>query len=161
MFIGWFIFQGPGADAIRRLNYRVGENTPAGVAEPVPAARVGHESNPPGPQRTAPSLTTAASSPAAANGASPVVTFADVAALFAAKCNNCHAGDRPKGGLDLGSRASIVRGGISGPAVVAGKSGESVLWDSVESGSMPPGKARALTVREKQLIRDWIDGGAR
>lgn len=159
VFLGWFIFQGPGADWIRRLNYRPTElatpDSPAPRPEPVASV-------PPEPRR-AEALAAIVPPRGTESGyaARQDVSFAEISELFAAKCNHCHAGDRPKGGLDLRSHAAILRGGNSGPSVIAGKSAESVLWDSVNSGSMPPGKSKALTPREKQLIRDWIDGGAR
>ena len=57
-------------------------------------------------------------------------------------CNKCHNDSKPKGGLKLTSRASLLKGGDSGPSVVPGKPAESLLLKAVkyreESLQMPP-----------------------
>src|SRR5688572_26306705 len=56
------------------------------------------------------------------------VTFdQDVLPLFQKKCLACHSASAKKGALVLETPASILKGGETGPAVVAGKSGESLL----------------------------------
>ena len=42
---------------------------------------------------------------------------AEVAGILEANCLKCHAGEEPKGGLDLTRREAILKGGESGPAV--------------------------------------------
>ena len=59
-------------------------------------------------------------------------------AVLADKCLACHSADPKKGGLDLTRRASALAGGESGPAVVPGKPGESLLIERLEAGEMPP-----------------------
>ena len=88
--------------------------------------------------------------------------FAKVSAVFKDKCVLCHGGvGNPKGGLDLRTLASVTKGGDSGPAVKPGDLAGSPLWDSIDSGQMPPPKKEPLTAAEKNLIRDWIAGGAK
>lgn len=89
-------------------------------------------------------------------------TFTRVSAVFKDKCTLCH-GDvgNPKGGLDLRTLAAVVKGGDSGPAVKPTDLAGSPLWDSIESGQMPPPKKEPLTADEKTLIREWILGGAK
>src|SRR6476659_2510674 len=54
-------------------------------------------------------------------------------------CFDCHgANEKPKGGLDLRLRRLIVKGGDSGPAVVPGDPGASLLLQRVLEGEMPP-----------------------
>lgn len=93
-------------------------------------------------------------SPIAAQETLP--TFVDdVAPILAANCLTCHA-EAAQSGLDLRTVESILQGGVSGPAVVPGKSGESLLMAKVESGEMPPGPSR-LADAQIGMIRDWID----
>ena len=63
---------------------------------------------------------------------------------------------------------SILKGGVSGPAVVAGKSGESLLLKvaaHLEEPIMPPADngvdAKPLTSEQLGLIKLWIDEGAK
>lgn len=90
----------------------------------------------------------------AAQGTSPSFQD-DVSPIFAGNCLVCHA-EAAQSGLDLRTVESILKGGMSGPAVVPGKSAESLLMTKVESGQMPPGPSR-LTAAQIGIIRDWID----
>lgn len=74
-------------------------------------------------------------------------------------CVVCHGGTSPQAGLDLGSPEGILRGGDSGPAIVAGTPQRSLLVARIASGAMPPGDDR-LDASEIDLIRHWIDGRA-
>src|SRR5262249_10829560 len=64
----------------------------------------------------------------------------DVAPILRAHCLRCHGDGKIKGGLDLRRGASLVAGGDSGPAVVAGKPAESLLIKRLAKGEMPPPK---------------------
>ncbi len=44
--------------------------------------------------------------------------------VLVANCLGCHGPEKPKGGLRLDSRAAALKGGDSGPAVVAGEPGD-------------------------------------
>jgi hypothetical protein len=92
---------------------------------------------------------------------SATLTFAnDVSATFQARCASCHGlKGKPKGGLDVRSRNGLLKGGDSGPAVVAGQPEYSRLWELVATDEMPPGKVK-LTAGEKDRLRRWIEGGA-
>ena len=87
-----------------------------------------------------------------------------VAPIFKAHCSPCHTGDQKAGGLSLASYDSLKKGGISGPAMVAGSSGKSLLIHRVlgDDGQprMPMG-FKPLAERDIKLIRDWIDQGAK
>jgi hypothetical protein len=82
-----------------------------------------------------------------------------VAPILARRCFDCHSGSDPKGGLDLSRRATAMRGGDGGEAIVPGKPDESLFWENVADGSMPP-KSK-LTDAEKSTLRAWIAAGAR
>jgi cytochrome c553 len=81
--------------------------------------------------------------------------------LLAEKCQGCHGEKKASGGLRLLNRESLLRGGDSGPALVPGKPGESLLLKAVEYRGdlrMPPrGK---LTEAEVEKLRRWIALGA-
>jgi hypothetical protein len=81
-----------------------------------------------------------------------------VAPILARRCLDCHSGPEPKGKLDLSNRPRAMLGGEGGVAIVAGKPGESLLWERVEAGEMPP--KTALPASEKAALRDWIASGA-
>ena len=49
----------------------------------------------------------------------------EIAAILEANCLKCHAGAKPKGGLDLTTREAILKGGESGAAVDLEKPAES------------------------------------
>src|SRR4051794_9518684 len=63
-----------------------------------------------------------------------------VAPLLVQRCLDCHSGPKPKGGLDLSRRQAALAGGDRGPAIVPGKLEDSLLWQQVERGKMPPKK---------------------
>ena len=76
-----------------------------------------------------------------------------------ATVSKCHDTALKKGGLDLSRREGAVAGGESGPVIVPGKSADSLLWDQLVSGDMPP-QGNPLSDSDKAIIRDWIDAGA-
>ncbi|MFN8740653.1 MAG: PSD1 and planctomycete cytochrome C domain-containing protein [Pirellula sp.] len=83
--------------------------------------------------------------------------------LLVEHCYECHSGTELNGGLSLESRAGLLRGGDTGPAIALGASAsESLLLKAVEYKSehlqMPP--AGRLTDQQIGLIRDWISRGA-
>ena len=50
-----------------------------------------------------------------------------IKSIFEQRCANCHLGRASGGGLSLSSEATLKVGGKSGPAVIAGKSADSLL----------------------------------
>ena len=77
--------------------------------------------------------------PAATQG----VTYAkDIRPLFETSCFRCHGQDRQKGGLQLTSLDSVLRGGEDGRVLVAGDSKNSLLVIAAsqidEETAMPP-----------------------
>jgi cytochrome c553 len=81
--------------------------------------------------------------------------------VLAASCFECHGPDKQKGGLRLDSRAAILTGGDSGPAVVPGKPEESLLISAIgyhDSPRMPPkGKLKGDAVA---ALTTWVRQGA-
>ena len=75
-------------------------------------------------------------------------------------CAGCHGAKKVKAGLRLDSRAALLAGGDSGPAVIPGKPDESPLIAAIryEGPEMPPkGK---LPPRQVEAITQWIQMGA-
>ena len=62
--------------------------------------------------------------------------------MLVAHCLKCHGDAKPKGGLSLTSRAALLKGGDSGPAVVPGDPERSLLVRAVryldDGTRMPP-----------------------
>lgn len=88
----------------------------------------------------------------------PLEIEARMAVVLVQRCVSCHHGEEAKGGLDLSQRASALRGGDSGPAVVPGDAEASLVWDRVDAEEMPP--EHPLTEEELQLFHEWIEAGA-
>ena len=86
----------------------------------------------------------------------------DVAPIFAANCAGCHAGNVAMGTLDLDTYAGVQKGGHSGPVIVPGKSGESLLYLRITGAVQPamPLGGKKLADGEIEIIRKWIDAGA-
>jgi hypothetical protein len=80
--------------------------------------------------------------------------------LLANNCYKCHGGKKPKGQLHLDSRAGILKGGESGPAIVPGRPAESLLLRAVNYRDleMPPGKR--LARKDVALLEEWVRMGA-
>jgi len=81
--------------------------------------------------------------------------------LLVEKCQSCHSAEKAKGGLRLDSRAALLKGGDSGPAVSPDKPAESLLVKAIGYAGelkMPPnGK---LADKEIALLSRWIEAGA-
>ena len=100
-------------------------------------------------------------------GSMPLLA-ADAAADFEAKvrpilakhCLSCHSVAKHKGGLSLDSRADVLKGGDTGPAIVPGKPPESLLIQAVRQAGelkMPPKgnlSADAIAILERWIERE-------
>jgi len=84
----------------------------------------------------------------------------DIAPIFEKSCGACHI-NAAMGKLRLDSEAAVLRGGASGPAVVPGHSGESVLVKRILglSGARMPMGGQPLSAAQVELIQKWIDHG--
>jgi WD40 repeat protein len=97
------------------------------------------------------------------------VNFAtEVYPFLKANCLACHNESKPKAGLSLESPQDMLKGGDSGPAIVAGKGAESFLFTTaahLEDPAMPPAnnksKAENLKPDQLALLKLWIDQGAK
>jgi WD40 repeat protein len=82
-------------------------------------------------------------------------------------CLACHSASEADGELVLESPQSMLKGGDTGPAIIAGKGAESLLIQLAshqDDPAMPPPNnkvaAKPLTPQELGLIKLWIDQGA-
>lgn len=82
-----------------------------------------------------------------------------VAPIFAANCVSCHGARVQRGGLDLRTEASVMKGGSKGAVVTPGKAENSLLYKMVthkEEPAMPLGGDK-LADAEIQIISQWIN----
>ncbi len=83
--------------------------------------------------------------------------------ILAERCYECHStGKKQKGGLSLDTRESVLKGGDTGPALVAGNPEKSLLIEAVRYTNhdlqMPPKKR--LTDSEMKALEEWVKMGA-
>ena len=93
----------------------------------------------------------------------PIDFNRDVAPILQASCSKCHGSQMTQAGLRLDSEAGVLKGGVSGRAIVPGHSGDSLLvkrlLGATDAPRMPMG-AGPLPARQIDLIREWIDHGS-
>ncbi len=84
----------------------------------------------------------------------------EVRPLLIERCLKCHGEDKPKSGLKLNSRAGVLKGGNTGPSVVAGKPDESLLIRVVRHDGdlhMPP--KEKLSDKQIGVLTRWVKLG--
>ena len=82
--------------------------------------------------------------------------------LLIAHCYSCHSGKAKtiEGGLRVDSRAGLLRGGDSGPAIIPGEAEQSLLVKAIRYQAVempPPGKLEAVQI---QTLVTWVQRGA-
>ena len=97
----------------------------------------------------------------------PVDFAVEIVPILRANCVACHNEKKASGGLVLETPQAILKGGEQGPAVVSGKSPESLLLKVAahqQESIMPPPDnlvgAIPLTPAQLGLLKLWIDQGA-
>ncbi|MEO2035212.1 MAG: PSD1 and planctomycete cytochrome C domain-containing protein [Planctomycetaceae bacterium] len=74
------------------------------------------------------------------------------------KCIVCHNPNDLKAELDLTTGQGLFSGGESGQIIEIGKPDESILYELLHEGLMPPeGEGRPLTTDELNTIKKWIE----
>lgn len=97
--------------------------------------------------------------------ADEAVDFArDIQPILTAHCFECHGDTTQESGLRLDRTDLRMLGGNSGPAIVVGKGGDSLLIQAVRGGNdavtkMPPEGPR-LEPAQIAVLERWIDQGA-
>lgn len=85
----------------------------------------------------------------------------DIRPIFKAYCFHCHGEEKElSGALDLRLKRLILKGGDSGESITPGNHADSLLFQYVESGDMPPDEKLRLKPEEVSVIARWIDQGA-
>ncbi len=104
------------------------------------------------------------SSTAAANDTPKTDFEKHVAPILIKRCLECHNERDASGELVLDSHPAFLKGGQSGQVVVTGDPDESLLFEMVSGGDMPPekkGVPQTLPKNEVETIRRWIAAGAK
>jgi hypothetical protein len=96
----------------------------------------------------------------------PLLNQLDITPILLRHCTTCHNHRRQEGGLDLRTRASMLRGGKSGPAFFPGDPEKSLVLQKILAGKMPPlGVFDSGVTRppdsDVEKLRQWIAQGAR
>jgi hypothetical protein len=87
----------------------------------------------------------------------------DVVPILKQKCFQCHGEAVQMSNLDLRTRASMLKGGDKGPALVPGNPEASRMYRRVaglEQPAMPMAPLPPLSASELAVIKDWISQGA-
>jgi hypothetical protein len=88
----------------------------------------------------------------------------EVAPILIMRCLECHSDATASGDLVLTRNESLRRGGKGGEVVVPRNPDESVLFERVLAGEMPParqGHSQKLPQAEIRALKTWIATGAR
>ncbi len=85
--------------------------------------------------------------------------------IFETHCYECHGRGKKKGGLAMGSSASMTKVTDEGAAVVPGKPDESLIVQRInlpadDLDAMPP-EGERLSQTDRDLIRTWVSEGGR
>ncbi len=80
--------------------------------------------------------------------------------IFQQSCLNCHNPDKTKGGLDLSSFPSALKGSSGGKVVEAGDVGSPLISAVQQTGEkkMPP-EGEKLSSDQIAVLKHWIEGG--
>ncbi|MFM7843634.1 MAG: PSD1 and planctomycete cytochrome C domain-containing protein [Planctomycetota bacterium] len=104
----------------------------------------------------------------ASHAAGPVEFNRDIRALLSDRCFACHGPDKNtrEANLRLDTEEGLFRQGDSGKNIVPGKPADSVLVHRITSTDPaekmpPPDSGKELSAAEVQLIKTWIEQGAK
>lgn len=85
-----------------------------------------------------------------------------VRSIFKKHCFHCHGEEQQiEGSLDVRLVRLLEKGGDSGPAIEASNADDSLLFQRIRDGEMPPDESKQLTSEEMDVVRRWIDSGAK
>ena len=90
-------------------------------------------------------------------------TFAAVTEILNKKCTGCHGGNgKSAAGYDMTSYDSVMKGGRSGAAIVAGdEKSPLVLYIAGEKMPRMPKNGAPLDQQDIDFIKAWIKAGAK
>ena len=92
----------------------------------------------------------------------------EVKPILETNCYACHAGTTHRGGLSMDTRASLLKGGYHGPAIVPGDPDKSLLIQLIGPHGMLDGQPTLMPVPPKTKLTDaeiatltqWVKAGA-
>lgn len=91
----------------------------------------------------------------------PLFFESRVRGILKEHCWHCHGEEADlRGNLDTRLVRQMLTGGDSGPAIEPGNHAESLLYQRMLDGEMPPGDSH-LSPAELQAVADWINAGAK
>jgi len=109
-------------------------------------------------------LTTGVAAELPPPAARPVDFARELQPLFAARCYDCHGEKKQESAFRADNRADLLKGGDHGPAIVMGKSAESIIVQVLAAThadiAAMPKKKEKFTPEQIGLVRAWIDQGA-
>jgi hypothetical protein len=84
-----------------------------------------------------------------------------IAPLLSQRCLSCHHGTKARGGLDLSTKAALLKGGDRGPAIDRDSVADSPLLDAVR-GPKPkmPRTGEPLSAAQVANLTKWVEAGA-
>ena len=91
----------------------------------------------------------------------------EIRPILEQSCIKCHGTEKPKGKLNLTTRAEAIKGGDNGTSLVPGKPDESSFYKLTilppdHDDVMPPQpKEKMLTKPQTDLLKAWIEEGAK
>lgn len=102
---------------------------------------------------------------APAKAAEPLVWDAVVLPALKERCGACHGEEKKKGGLRVDSIEALLKGGLTGPAIVPFASDKSLLVERMKlpkdsDDHMPPDDKPSLSPAELAALTFFIDRGA-
>lgn len=89
----------------------------------------------------------------------------DIQPIMLLRCTVCHGNRRQEGGLDLRTKASMLKGGKSGPAITLGKPEDSLIIKRMAAEEMPPrdkllpSGVKVMPANEVEMLKRWIELG--
>lgn len=98
--------------------------------------------------------------------AKPEYFTAHVKPIFDANCARCHGGMNHRGGLNMGTRELMLKGGHHGPGVVPGDTANSwiiklIRHEGPKDDPMEmPRKGEKLSDSDIAIVEQWVKAGA-
>ena len=93
------------------------------------------------------------------DGSTCNISYSQIQEIFNENCANCHIAST-RNNLSLSNYSNLMLGNsTNGPAIFIGDHANSLIWQKVNSGFMPP--TGSLTINQINLIATWIDEGAK
>lgn len=131
-----------------------------GCAANAPDAPVNKTAASPDNLTPEPSVPGASKDPEAAK---PEFYSSKVRPIFQANCFRCHAGMNRRGGLNMSTRAGLMKGGKDGVVIIPGNDAKSLLIKGIRceppAKPMPP-KGSRLSDADVATVERWIRAGA-